>query len=56
MIGKNPTRKTRIKLGSQGSDRVSETKVNEDTSHVLGEGEPLEGKIGVDDRLEGESV
>jgi len=55
MIAKKPGRKTIRKVGSKVSDKVSKTKVNEDTPHALREGGPLGKKIGDDENPEGEN-
>lgn len=55
VIWKKPTNKTRRKVGNNGSNRVSETKVEEDTPHVLEEDKTLGGEIGVGEYPEKEN-
>jgi len=49
MIGNKLTKKTIRKVGIKVSDRVSESKVKEDTPHALEKGKTLGGEIGVDE-------
>ena len=52
MIGKKPTKKTRRKIRNKGIVGVSETKVEEDTPHDLGEGNALGWEIGAGEHQE----